>query len=290
MRITTVCLLALAGASIGCGGSDATQAVALKFAANVDGAPARCGTTYTDLGTAGSSAQLASARMYVSNVELRDAGGTWVPLTLDEGTRWQGEGVTLLDFDDASAKCADTGTPGTNDQITGTLPAGTYDALRFTLGVPFALNPGDTASASPPLDEPTMFWTWNNGRQFLSVDWAVDDGAVPEWKLHIGSTACASSGPPVPPDAECGRPNRATIELDDFHPDADVVAVDLGALIAGANISTNVADTPPGCMTGLTEADDCSAPFSAIGLSFETGACVEGCTGQTVFTVASRAR
>ncbi|MCB9677976.1 MAG: metallo-mystery pair system four-Cys motif protein [Alphaproteobacteria bacterium] len=257
--------------------------VTLGFDAFVRAAPAACGTDYA-FGTPEMTGQLADARLFVSAVQLRNDAGTWVDVALDAASDWQHEGVALLDFEDGTAACADSGTAETNRVVTGVVPEGAYDAVRFDVGVPFALNHVDSATAPAPLNAPGMFWVWQGGYKFVRVDFTTPGGAIPRWNVHVGSTDCVSAAPTEPPATECGRPNRSTIEIDGFDPATDTVAIDLAALVDAADVSTNVEMSPPGCMSSPSEGADCAPVFGALGLGFETGTCDGDCAGQTVFS------
>lgn len=276
-------LAALCLTPLACGGEDEPQDVTVTFAASVAGAEVSCDQMYTGLGATGASARLADARLYVSNVELRDASGAWVPLTLTED-RWQRAGVALLDFEDGTGACADSGTADLNATLRGTAPAGTYDGVRYTVGVPFELNHNDSATSGAPLDVPGMFWNWRGGYKFVRVDWSVEGGMVPRWNVHLGSTGCVSASPATAPDEACGRANAPQIELVDLDLSTDAIAIDLAALVGGADLQSNVMDSPPGCMSAPTEGSDCSPVFSALGLAFDNGACMNGCASQSVFS------
>jgi uncharacterized repeat protein (TIGR04052 family) len=260
------------------------RAVMLHFDATVGDQVAACGVTYRAVGGANASVKLADARLYVSALEARAADGTWTPITLDESA-WQSQGVALLDFEDGSDACADSGTPEKNNVITGTLPEGSYDALRFDVGVPFALN-HNNLGVPAPLSVPGMFWTWQGGFKFARVDWVPLGGDVARWNVHIGSTECASDAATTPPDAPCGRRNAATITLSTTNLDHGGIHLDLGALLTDVNTNQNTPNSPPGCMSSPGEPNDCAPTFGALGLSFETGACVDGCQGQRVFSIA----
>lgn len=283
--------LVLAVPLAGCGGEDepgdapapgTPVEVALDFAAVIGGARVDCSSAVT-VGRGGTTAQLADARLYVSQLEARTADGTWTAIDL-AATEWQRDGVVLLDFEDGTGACADSGTSATNTRLTGTLPAGTYDAVRYAVGVPFALNHLDNATAAPPLDVPSMYWTWRGGYKFLRVDFLVTGGAVPRWNVHLGSTGCASAAPTEAPDAPCGRVNQAVVTLEGVDLTADTVEIDLGALVGGADLAVNTEMSPPGCMSNPMEPDDCAPVFETLGLGFADGACVNGCAAQTVFT------
>lgn len=256
--------------------------VRVPFEAQVGGSRAACDVG-TALGTTGTTARLADARLFVSGLELRDDEGTWVPLELTDSP-WQQPGLALLDFEDGSGACADSGTTETNRSLLGTLPQGRYDALRFDVGVPFDVNHLDSATAPAPLNAPGMFWAWQSGYKFVRVDWMITGGEIPRWNVHIGSGGCASEAPVVSPEAPCDRPNLATIVIDDFDPGADTVDLELAALVAEADVASNTPDSPPGCMSSPTEPAECTPVFGSLGLDFATGDCTTDCLDQTVFS------
>lgn len=251
-------------------------ALEIPVSAKVGTLPAACGTDYT-LGSSSATVQLADARVFLSGIEVRDSEGNWTALTLDESD-WQHEGIALLDFEDGTAACADSGTSQLNGSLKGTVPDGTYDAVRFDVGVPDALNHNDSASAPAPLNNPGMFWTWQGGYKHLRVDFM---GAA-RWNVHVGSTGCASASPVTPPEAPCVNPNRATIELD-LDPMTAGIEIDLAALVADADVAVNTPDTAPGCMSTPGDSTECNPVFDALGLDFAAGTCVAGCADQTVF-------
>ncbi len=280
------CLLALVGVSVaGCGDDDdpaADRTLVANFAASVGGQPVSCSTMYSGLGTNGASAELADARLFVSEVEARNGDGTWVPMALTDDGVWQSSGVALLDFEDGADACDGSGTAETNASVVGTVPAGDYDGLRFSVGVPFALNHNDNATADPPFNVPGMFWNWQGGYKFLRVDWMVPGGDVPRWNVHIGSTGCVATSSVTPPSEACGRSNRARIEVRDVDIGADTIDIDLAALVEDVDITVDSGGAT-GCQSRPDEPDDCTDVFSTLGLSFTTGDCVGDCAGQTIF-------
>jgi uncharacterized repeat protein (TIGR04052 family) len=257
----------------------------MTFDALVGDEPARCGVSYDGLGVSSRSAQLADARLFVSRIEARNTAGLWTPMLL-ETNDWQHEGVALLDFEDGTGACADSGTAETNVSVTGTLPAGDYDGVRFQVGIPFELNHLDSATAPSPLNAPGMFWAWQGGYKFARVDWTVADGDTARWNIHLGSTGCVSPSSTTPPEQPCERGNLPIIELVDIDLDAQVVRFDLKSLVANADIAANTQGTAPGCMSGPGEPDDCGSVFAAFGLAFNDGNCANDCAGQTVFSMA----
>ncbi|TFH26959.1 MAG: metallo-mystery pair system four-Cys motif protein, partial [Myxococcales bacterium] len=163
MNKVTVLVGTLALAGIGCDSSSGStgETVTIEFAAMVGGENFVCGDTYDNLGADDSSLQLSDFRFFVQDVELKNANGDYVAVSLTSSA-WQTDNVTLLDFEDGCSG-NDFGTPEMNMVVTGTVPAGTYDGLRFEMGVPFDLNHENPATAAPPLNLTTMQWDWQGG-------------------------------------------------------------------------------------------------------------------------------
>lgn len=265
----------------GDGGQD--RAVTISFAGLVDGETAACGQAYTGVGSAATDVELQDFRFYVSNLSLIDAEGNATPVTLDDND-WQHETVALLDFEDGSALCADGGNSQTNAVVTGSVAEGGYTGIEFDLGVPFEFNHLDTTTAPSPLNVPSMFWNWQGGHKYLRIDFnngaAMDAG----WFVHLGATGCTSAGATAPPTTPCAKPNVARIRLDSFDVDADTIALDAGAMVDGADLTQNEPMTPPGCMSNPADTNECPSVYAALGMSFETGACENDCSGQAVFS------
>lgn len=277
----SVLFLAVAVASGGC--SEAKdERFALQFDASVGGEGIDCSRTYTGLGTTRASARLADARLFIAAIELR-SNEVWTPFVLEQ-TPWQHESIALLDFENGTGACQESGTTEVNTTVTGSAPSRPYDAIRFEVGVPFASNHLDSATAPSPLNVAGMFWTWQSGYKFVRVDWL--DARVPgsRFNVHIGASGCVSEAAPVPPSEPCARSNRSLITLESYDPLSDTVSIDFAALIAASDITQNVENSPPGCMTNPSEAADCNGIFSALGLSFEEGSCRDDCLAQTVFS------
>jgi uncharacterized repeat protein (TIGR04052 family) len=167
-----------------------------------------------------------------------------------------------------------------NTEVRGTVPAGRYVGLRFTLGVPFARNHGDPTVAPSPLNLTAMFWNWQGGYKFIKFDTATSGqsatvappdprggGNASGFSVHLGSTVCASASRTEAPKAECGNPNRVTVQFDRFDAATQTVVADVGALLAGANVDVNAPNTSPGCMSFLNDAD-CPPVMGALGLAY----------------------
>jgi uncharacterized repeat protein (TIGR04052 family) len=271
MNKLTILVGAFALASFGCDSSSGNtggtggagnQAVSIEFVAKVGADDFVCGDTYDNLGANNSSLQLGDFRLYVQGVELKNADGDYVPVTLTtDANPWQTGSVTLLDFEDG---CNDAGTPEVNMIVSGTVPAGTYDGIRFQMGVPFELNHENPATADSPLNLTTMQWNWQGGYKFLRLD--SGNFSMTDWRMHLGSTGC--DGDPVAGGTTtCDNTNRMDAELASFDPATDTVVADFAALVEGAELDVNQPETPFGCMAGPTDGD-CAALFNNLGLPF----------------------
>lgn len=252
-------------ATVGCGDSNSnTQDVAITVAAVVGDAEFVCGNSYDNLGSEDTTLALVDFRFYVQDVELKNAGGDWVPVALEDNL-FQIDDIALLDFEDG---CGEVGNADTNDQIVGTVPEGEYDGLRFTMGLPPELNHQDASTAPCPLCLTSMFWNWRGGYKFLRIDSGniMDNPSV--WRMHLGSTGCGDpSDPTTPPEQPCTNPNRVDVEFDTFDADTNTVIADFEELVAGAPLSTNAEGTPAGCMSPPDDAD-CGPLFENLGLPF----------------------
>jgi len=271
------------------------QAVAIEFAARAGDAPVRCGRAIAGLGTTAASAQLTDLRFFVSGVRLIRADGRAVAVRLRADAPFRvtrgRDAVTLIDLEDGTAGCAG-GTRATNAFVRGTVPRGRYVGVRWTVGVPFALNHTDATTAPAPLNSAAMAWSWQVGRKFAKIE--VSDpaaaGAAP-WAartffVHLGSTGCVGN-PATGATVRCAARNRAGVTLRRFDPRRQRIAVDLRALLAGVDVTANGGGTP-GCMASPSD-PDCGPVFRAFGLPLAGGGDVDhGATEDHATTAAVR--
>lgn len=287
--LSTAAVLALAAcdtaptlgmASTTAGAQGASQAVTVRFAAQVNGQAFSCGQSYPGVGTARSTITPSDFRFYVSDVTLVDETGKAVPVALAQDGIWQLENIALLDFENGTGPCRN-GTSAMNTALRGTVPAGRYVGLRFTLGLPFARNHGDPTVAPSPLNLTAMFWTWQGGYKFLKFDTGAaghapghaaagaGHGGEPAsgFSVHLGSTQCAAPSRTQAPQTACANPNRVTVSFDRFDPIKQTVVADMGTVLAGANVEVNAPNTSPGCMSFPGDAD-CPPVMGALGLGY----------------------
>ncbi|MCB9680467.1 MAG: metallo-mystery pair system four-Cys motif protein [Alphaproteobacteria bacterium] len=245
--------------------------------------PVACGQDIAGLGSTDAVAKLRDLRFYVSELVLSGPSGEQAIVPDQDGV-WQYTDTVLIDLEDGTGSCSETGNPEMNDRVTGFIPDGEWDTLTFTLGVPFDLNHLDLVASKSPLDIPSMFWAWQAGHKFVRID-VANDLAAPNngWNFHLGAAGCASASSLTPPEADCARPGRARISIP-FDPfDNDVVLLDLEALFRNVDIRTNLEGSPSGCMTDPSDTNECGPLFAALGMSFGTGACVDDCANQIAF-------
>lgn len=271
-------LSALVGASVLGACEPAPEPVALTVEARLGGEVARCGAPLLAAGATAADVDLLDLRFFLSDPVLSGPDGE-TPLHLTADDTWQTERVALLDLEDGSGACGASGNAETNDRLLGEAVPGDFDTLTFQLGLPFDLNHQDAVSQPAPLNNPGMFWAWQAGHKFARID--VRNPAGDGWNLHLGSTDCRSDGATIAPSVACDRPNLASISVP-YTPDGTLV-LDLGALWEGADLTANAPESPPGCMSSPMDGDECTPIYASLGLSFETGACVDGCADQRVF-------
>ncbi len=262
--------------------------IEIPFTAQIAGQPFSCAASYDGIGSTKTTVKVADFRVYVSNFRLIGSDGAEVPVQLDQDGTWQLDGSALLDFEDATAACAN-GTPETNTIVRGTVPDGNYMGLAFDIGLPFGQNHGDASLAASPLNLTAMFWSWQGGYKFIKIDLSTSGRPLPApmkmeastgmdmseaptgWSLHLGSTGCAADSRTSAPAAECANPNRIAVKLDAFMPGMagmDTVVLDPAPVLAVSDLDTNAPDTSPGCMSFPKDAD-CVAVMNRLGLAYD---------------------
>ncbi len=139
--------------------------------------------------------QLQHMQFYLSDFSLNQQ-----PLSLAT-TSWQQPQLALLGTD-----CQ--GNSNWQLQFMQPISAGT---LRFTLGLPFSINHQNPLTATAPLNNSAMFWSWQLGYKFLRLDLQGPDYG---WAFHLGSTGCQSASVLRPPAMPCQHANAVEVVLD----------------------------------------------------------------------------
>ncbi|MEZ4456276.1 MAG: metallo-mystery pair system four-Cys motif protein [Gemmatimonadales bacterium] len=261
-------LLSLAGLAA-LAATDPTPAlkpVRINFAAVVGARPFGCDQSYPGIGSSHSTISPLDFRFFVSDLALIDRAGNAVPVEISPDEIWQREGVALLDFEDGTGTCTN-GSPETRTAIEGLAPAGDYQGIRFTLGIPFELNHRNPVEQGSPFNVTSMFWVWRAGYKFLRLD-VKADGPLERLFVHLGSTGCvAKEAGPAHPAMRCENGNRSVITLTGFDPAKDVVVADVAELLAGSDLTVNQPKSAMGCMSAPDDLD-CAPMFDRLGLPF----------------------
>lgn len=271
MGIAVATFAALAAFASPAAAKKADMPVEIQFDARVGAEPARCGQAYSNVGTAKAGLSFQDLRLYVSAVKLIDTKGRAVPVQLTPDDQWQSDQVALLDFEDRTGNC--NGNSATNMVVRGSVPAGKYRGLTFEIGVPQAVNHQDPTLASPPLNVTAMTWPWRIGYKFTGIDMETSGGgggpnAATGFSIHLGSTDCGEGSPMTAPTTPCKNGNRPVYKLEHFDVKKSKVVLDIGALLAGTDITVNAPQTASGCMAFPGDGD-CPAIFDRLGLAFE---------------------
>ncbi|MCE2573638.1 MbnP family copper-binding protein [Motilimonas eburnea] len=184
--------------------------------------------------------------LYVHNVELQNHQGQWVRARLQGATEqaWHDEQIALLDLTPCQAE------PVGGQALPLVLPKGQYQGLRFTLGVPEALNHQDPLQAKPPLDLPAFQWHWTVGYKFAFFDLAWRENSV---KYHLGSSGCTGN---IGETISCQYKNRPQVSLTHFQP-GDKVALELRQFFT---------ELPHARCFGKPQDKGCETLFNLIGL------------------------
>ena len=115
-------LFALVGAC-----SEPAEPLTIPFTAHYGEAPISCSQPV-------GSAQMTDLRLYISEVQVLTTADRPVTVNLQADGRWQSDDLALLDFEDASGGC-ENGTQDVHDTLQGSMPAGDYRGLIFSVGV-----------------------------------------------------------------------------------------------------------------------------------------------------------
>ncbi|ASP37650.1 metallo-mystery pair system four-Cys motif protein [Bacterioplanes sanyensis] len=268
--MAAVCLAACGSDS----DSDDNKSVVINFGAGLGTEVMACGPRTTPVGSQQTQPEVKDFRLYISDVQVAGSDGQFRSVELEQND-WQHKNVALLDFEDGSASCSG-GNAAMNKQLTGNVKdfSGDVAQVRFTIGVPESLNHLDRTTAASPLNIDGMTWSWAGGYKHARLD-------VNGWNIHLGTTGCTLDDNNQNLDCSNDRPNRPTYTLSGIDLDDDKIYFDYAALVNSADISSNMADTPLGCMSFASDSD-CAPVFTAMGLDLTSGECAAaGCDSQT---------
>lgn len=216
-----------------CGTRDVSATIELVAA--LDGHPLTCGTE-VDSPSKG-RITLRDLRLYAHDISVLGADGQRHPFVLKPGG-FQTDQVVLLDFEDG----CHNGTPQLHTALVGTTHAKKpWNAVEFTVGVPFELNHADPLRSEGPLSVRSMHWSWQGGYKFLRFDARVNGDNV---RYHLGSTGCEGT---VGRITACRSPNlgRLRIPLEEARGTLDLAPMLPSQHTTGGCMSAGEADCAP---------------------------------------------
>lgn len=272
-------------------------AFSLKFAALVDGKEVGCTDDLQGFGPTGAHrVGINDLRLYVSNIQFKDADGQPVAVTLDtdefQYTSADGS-VALIDLTgNTEGSCGSAsvayaeGTARTHAAITGKTLLQQVASVSFDVGVPQALMKKTIATNTPegapsPLNE--MYWNWNSGYRHFVFNFSVSatGGEAGAGYAHIGSIDCAPMDGLALEDRDaCTFVNTPTVALSAFDLEADTVGIDLRRILEGIDFVSPIYDPMtfevigegPGveCHSSPMQ-PDCPSLFGRFGIDISTG-------------------
>ncbi|TGK50002.1 metallo-mystery pair system four-Cys motif protein [Leptospira kanakyensis] len=239
------------------------QPVNLNFEALANGQPLVTGSNIT---ADSRTVQFRDFRLYISEVKLVKADGSTVDVSLSTDNVWQSNGVALVDLET-------TRTTETNSKVTGTVAAGSYTGIQYTVGVPEALNHLDSTNQKSPLNIGLMYWSWTGGYKHSNIEFTYDGT---NWtSLHLGSTTCSGA----PNYGNCTKKFRASIQLTgQFNSGNQKISLDVDKLLNGHTYGAMGM-----CMPGDGSAA-CLPLIRAFGLN-ETNGAADGTYTQRIFSL-----
>jgi uncharacterized repeat protein (TIGR04052 family) len=171
------------------------QPVNLEFSVTAGGQTFESNKALTVNGV--SNVTFRDLRFFVSEVALIRTDGTSVPVTLADDGVWQTKNVALLDFENGKSVTGSHGgtSTGMNSKVTGSVPAGAYKEIQFTIGVPENLNHLLPNDSKAPLNISAMYWAWASGYKHAKIEFTNQDATTTsKWtNMHLGSTGFGTS-------------------------------------------------------------------------------------------------
>ncbi|MEW9799321.1 MbnP family copper-binding protein [Alteromonas sp. CYL-A6] len=185
---------------------------------------------------------------YVSKPELR-IDGKWQPVRF-KNSPWQTNDVALLSF---HSLCNNAGAANTMLQLEASdklMQLATN--VRFTVGVPFEQNHANPLTQPSPLNDSSMFWSWQAGHKFMRLD-LTNVASQHTFSYHLGSIGCESDAPVRPPAKACRFTNRVEMILPTTQLDSKLdLSLSMANLIAQVNLNAS-----QGCMFRTPEEAPC---------------------------------
>jgi uncharacterized repeat protein (TIGR04052 family) len=165
-------------------------------------------------------------QFFLSNIELKNRQGEWHKFTLAI-TPEQTKEIALL-----GSTCQESESENWQLKFDKTIELADYQAIRFSLGVPFEQNHLNPLVQDSPLNVSSMFWVWQTGHKFARIEMSSE---LDNWLFHLGSTGCQSPSVMRAPSDACLYPNLFTMEV--ALGSSNKVKVDLAKLLGKLDVS-----------------------------------------------------
>jgi uncharacterized repeat protein (TIGR04052 family) len=188
----------------GCNGSDQPTNKEITFQPTFNGNNINCNSAIIYSSSEWHYSQL---QFFISSIELKNKTGIWKKASLAKSPYQTNQSALLGEHCSSSnikSKAQWSLIFEENSALTNAV------AIRFDLGLPFAVNHLNPLTQESPLNIPTMFWGWQKGHKFLRLEMASN---ADNWLFHLGSVGCKAPSPMRSPKSECLYPNRYTYEL-----------------------------------------------------------------------------
>ena len=206
-----------------CGCSENNSPVKLVFKPLYNGQLIECDSNIKHQNQAWFVNQL---QFFISQVQLQNSQGTWQYLPLAK-TIQQTEHTALL-----GSTCQKEVVEHWQLNFKGEFDLADFQAMRFSLGVPFEQNHLNPLQQPSPLNDSSMFWVWQTGHKFLRLEMSSESD---DWLFHLGSTGCTSQSVMRSPSDACLYPNLFQFELP--LESSNTVVFDLSKLIGELTLS-----------------------------------------------------
>ncbi len=213
-------------------------------------------------------------KFFIHDVQLLATDGNFHKAILPDLYPWQLNNTAFIKLDDSG----ETSRSKIDIQIQAPTERANdkYQGIRFVLGVPPEYNHVDPLQTESPFNVSSMFWSWQMGYKYFRFDLSYEQA---NFAFHVGSTGCKSPSSLRPPREPCTQPNLATITLMGFDPETHEINVNVHSILK--NIYDDTKSTH--CTGNYLKNSLCNSFIEQLGLSAETGLCVDECGKQNLF-------
>jgi uncharacterized repeat protein (TIGR04052 family) len=236
-----------------------SQPTKISFQAVYKNTDINCASSFSDVHELKSSEsqkwQYQQLQFFIHGVEVNTSSNGWQPWLMTTNAN-QADNVALL------GEICDrkNGKGYWQLELMPLDEAAVVTDIRFTLGVPFALNHLNPLTQPSPLNDASMFWGWQGGHKFMRAELVSQND---DWLFHLGSTGCKALSPVRAPKNECFYPNRVSVALP-FTLENSTIEFDLALLVRDVGLASKNS-----CQSAIDE-ESCKMLFKNLGLGVNT--------------------